>query len=216
MTFQVDKNTLESRLTGYTFQGEPIVLARRRGRPKKTRAKPGWYPIETKVSAACLYAVTGSLQEASTHTGIPVPHLRSMVTEVWWDDMVRQVRKEENDQITAKMTKIVENSLLSIEDRIANGDHVIHPKTGEIIRVPVKMRDISGHIGVLVDKRNLLRGEATSITERVSQEDMLKNLGDKFEQFAKKLGHKEPELIIDVPFEEIKDDKASGIQSSTS
>lgn len=206
MSFEINPNTIKEKITGFTFQGEPIVLARRRGRPKNLSKKPGWWPIEAKVSAACLYAVTGSLKEASTHTGIPVPQLRSMMSEVWWDDMIKQVRKEENDQITAKMTKIVETSLESIEDRMRDGDYVIHPKTGDIIRVPVKMKEISAHIGVMVDKRNLLRGEATSITERTSTDDLLKTLGDRFEKFAKKVGVTEPKTIEDVPFTEVKND----------
>lgn len=209
MPLQLDKGTLEDKVSGYTYNGLPIVIGKKRGRPPNKKKVPGWHSIEAKVTAACIYAVTGSLQEAENHTKITVPQLRSMMSEVWWDDTVKQVRKEENDQITAKMTKIVDSSLGQIEDRLTNGDWVLDKKTGEKSRLPVKMRDIAAHIGVLTDKRQLLRGEATSITERTSQEDLLKTLGDKFEKFARKAsGVKEPE-VMDVPFEEIKADVRS-------
>lgn len=216
MTFDISKDIGEEKITGYTYQGQPIVLGRKRGRPAKTRAKPGWYPIETKISAACIYAVTGDAKVTSDHTGIPVNQLKSMMAEVWWQDTIEQVRREENDQITAKMTKIVDQSLDAIEDRLLNGDHVlvldyeIDPETGAkvrtrtLMRVPVKMKDISSHVGIITDKRQLLRGQATSITERTSQEDQLKKLGDKFEQFAKQVGVKEPKTIEDVAFTEVK------------
>lgn len=121
-----------------------------------------------------------------------------MMGEQWWVDTISQVRREENDQLTAKMTTFVEKSIDAMLERIENGDSVINLKTGETYRTPVRLRDLAIPVGVLIDKRNLLRGEATSRSETLGQEETLRKLGDKFEQFAKKLNIHKPIDIIDV------------------
>lgn len=195
MTFTIAKDISIDKVTGYTYQTAPIVLGKKRGRPPKTRAKPGWYPIEKKVHAACLYAVTGNLEEVSKLTDIPKNHLKGLMVEQWWEDTVRQVRREENDQISAGMTVFIAKSLDAAIDRVEHGDYQLDLKTGVQHRVPVRLRDLAIPIGILVDKRNLLRGEATTRSEKLGQEDILKELGSKFESFAKKLGYKQVQII---------------------
>ena len=195
MSFTITKDISPEKISGYTYQGAPIVIGKKRGRPPKTKTRPNWYPVEKKVHAACLYAVTGNVQETSKLTDIPVSQLKSMMGEQWWEDTVRQVRKEENDQITAKLTSFVEKSLDAVVERLETGDTVINMKTGETYKVPVRLRDIANVISTFLEKRNLLRGEATSRTERLNQEDILRELGSKFESFAKKLGYKQEQVI---------------------
>ena len=135
-------------------------------------------------------------------TDIPVNQLKGMMAEQWWADTIQQVRREENDQITAKMTSVVEKSIESVLDRIEHGDSVLNLKTGELKRVPVKLKDVTNLISNFIDKRNLLRGEATTRSERLGQDDILKDLGSKFEAFAKKLGVKPVDVIDVTPVEE--------------
>lgn len=218
--FKITKDLSPEKVTGYTYQGNPIVLSRKRGRPPRTRAKPGWYPLEKKIHAACVYGVTGSLKEVTRLTDIPENQLKNMMQEPWWLDTIKQIRREENDLITAKMTTIIDGTLDAMQDRIQNGDHYLDNKytpdpenpgkfikTREIIRVPVKLKDLPVTIGILTDKRQLLRGEATSITGKTAQEDILKELAGKFENFAKALNIKEPQTLDITDVEEITDGK---------
>jgi hypothetical protein len=204
--FKITKDLSKEKITGYTFQGAPIVLSKRRGRPPKTRAKPTWYPLDKKVHAACVYGVTGSLKESSRLTDIPESQLRVMMTEVWWEDTIKQIREEENASITAKMTTIIDGTLDAMKDRLENGDTYLsneyvqgedgkYYRQDKLVKLPVKMKDLTMPIGILTDKRQLLRGEATSITGKLAQEDILKQLATKFEGFAKALNIKEPETI---------------------
>jgi len=202
--FKITKDLSPEKVTGYTYQGAPIVLAKKRGRPPKTRAKPTWYPLEKKVHAACIYGVTGSLDEAAKLSDIPKNQLKVMMGEAWWDDTIKQIRQEENDLITAKMTTIIDGTLDAMKDRLENGDSYV-TRDGDVIKVPVRMRDLTMPVGILTDKRQLLRGEATSISGKTAQDDILKNLAAKFEGFAKALQLKEPETIDITDVEEIKD-----------
>lgn len=132
---------------------------------------------------------------------MPKGTLRGMMGEQWWLDTISQVRREENDQITAKMTTFIEKSIDAMLERVENGDEVINLKDGTRYRTPVRLRDLAIPVGVLTDKRNLLRGQATSRSESLGQEETLRALGEKFEQFAKKLKIKEPEVIDVQPIE---------------
>lgn len=214
--FKITKDLSPEKITGYTYQGAPIVLSKRRGRPPRTRAKPTWYPLDRKVHAACVYGVTGSLDEASRLTDIPKNQLKVLMTEQWWTDTIKQIRQEENDLISAKMTHIIDNTLDAMQDRLENGDSYMvfdtvkdaeghYRKVERIFKLPVKMKDLTMPAGILTDKRQLLRGEATSITGKIAQEDILAELGKKFESFAKQLNIKEPELIDVTDVEEIKE-----------
>lgn len=172
-----------------------------------------------------MYGVTGSLDEASRLTDIPKNQLKVLMTEQWWTDTIKQIRQEENDLISAKMTHIIDNTLDAMQDRLENGDSYIvfdtvkdeeghYRKVERIFKLPVKMKDLTMPAGILTDKRQLLRGEATSITGKIAQEDILKELGQKFESFAKQLNIKEPELIDVTDVEEIKENGESKEEES--
>lgn len=191
--FKIAKDLSPDKVTGYTYMDAPIVLSRKRGRPPRTRAKPDWYPLDKKIHAACVYAVTGSVKKASELTDIPENQLKVMMAEQWWLDAIKEVRREENDQITAKMTLIVDKTLIEMQDRLENGDTFL-TKEGPV-KVPVRLKDLTMPIGILTDKRQLLRGQATSISGKIGQEDILRELGKKFESFAKQINHKLPETI---------------------
>src|SRR5258708_31311975 len=128
-----------------------------------------------------------------------------MMDEQWWEDTIKQVRREENDQITAKMTIVVEKSLEAVLDRLEHGDHYYDVKTKSLYRVTVRLKDMTMPLGILVDKRQLLRGDVTSRTEKLGQEELLKQLGEKFENFAKSLGVKEPQDIETIDYIEVID-----------
>jgi len=89
--------------------------------------------------------------------------------------------------------------------RIPTGIAISRSRTGAEYISPVRLRDMAIPVGILIDKRNLLRGEATSRTERLGQEEALDKLGKRFEAFAKKLNIKEPE-VIDVQPNEVQNE----------
>jgi hypothetical protein len=206
-------------VTDHTYMGQPIVIGKLRGRPKQNRNKARWHPIEAKTKAACLYAVTADFKQVSELTGIPAPQLKSMADEQWWADIIKEVRKEENNQMSAKLTQIANTAFDGLIERLKTGDPVLNAKTGEISFIPIRFRDLANSLGTLIDKRQLLRGDPTTRTDKLGQDEILKLLGDKFESFAKKLTNKpEPQTIESVDYVEVKNgnvSKGSQDQSQT-
>jgi hypothetical protein len=181
--------TLLDRNTGFTFRGREIVLSKTNGRPPQDKLatnNKGVYSEAKRQEAAVLFAALGTYTRVSELCGVPTSTLRTWRQEGWFQSILNEVRDENNEAVDAKFTEIVHKSLEAIIDRLDNGDFVVHPKTGALVRKPVGVRDLSA---INVDKRQLLRGLPTSRSETsVSKQDFdrLEKLKTTFEALANK------------------------------
>lgn len=185
--------TKDGKHTGYTFRGQEIVESRTRGRPVTGLVKKGMergiFPDEKKIEAVTMYAITGHFGRTSELTSIPEYTLRQWRKQEWFQDLLKEIRVENNEKIDAKFTDIVDKSLDQLTDRVTNGDfHVL--RDGTLIRKPITAKDLSLVAAINIDKRQLLRGEPTSRSESVGTIEekavsRLENLAKTFEDLAK-------------------------------
>lgn len=173
--------------SGFTFEGKPIMVGKKRGRPPKywKGAKLGYYPDELKLEAAKQYAAVGVVNKVAQNLGIPESTLRKWKGEAWFQSIVEQIREENKDKFDSKATNVIDEALEAILDRLTNGDYIYDQKTGEIRRKPVTMKDSIAAVNSLVEKRNLLRGEATTRSEKVDQNQQMQQLADAFAKFSR-------------------------------
>lgn len=182
----------EDKKTGFTFRGEEIVLSKTRGAPLSPAAKRaqdrGVWSDNKRIEAATIFAATGNLTQTAELTKIPLPTVRGWRKEEWFQELLREIHLENNDKIVAKLTTIVDSALDQLADRVVNGDHVVL-RDGQVVRRPIPAKDLSLVSAINIDKRQLLRGEATSRSESVTVEDKtvgrLEKLAETFEQLAK-------------------------------
>jgi hypothetical protein len=87
-------------------------------------------------------------------------------------------------EMSSRLKKVVDKSLDVVIDRLENGDHMFNPRTGEIVRIPLKARDALKAIDTSLDKRQLLQQKTTQAVEQHTIEDRLANLLAKFEQMG--------------------------------
>lgn len=142
-----------------------------------------WWDADTRVRAVTLYLIYGNMNRVSKIINMPSGTLRRWKQEDWWEDVVKKVRAEKNDEMDAHMTNIIDKAFKAVEDRLDNGE-VIIDKTGDMIRVPVKLRDSVYTAEKLIDKRNLLRGEPTTRSENISVANRLDLLKEQFKRFV--------------------------------
>ena len=131
------------------------------------------------------YLALGKAPMVEAVTGVPSQTIRIWKMQQWWKDLVKEIQMSEDQELDGKLSKVIDRSIDVINDRLASGDFILDSRTGTIKRVPVKMRDAHKVTTDLLDKRNVLRGKPTSITERISTEDVLKKLALQFEEFTK-------------------------------
>ena len=166
----------------------------------RLRKNAGWYPEEKKIEVAALFAA-GMVNSSDLHrlTGINAATIREWRTSDWWPEMLERIHVMHDEETVSKFTEIVDKSLETIQDRLINGEYVLNKKTGEVLRKPVAMRDVTAVASTIVDKRQLLRGKPTSRSEKVGIDERLLKLADEFRKFvaAKDVTKESIELVHD-------------------
>lgn len=188
------KNCPERNKTEYTYLGQTIVLAGKRGH-RVTHSNPDYLSMEQRTEGAALYAVLGDFKQVAELMKVPEKALRLASKDIYWDEVQRTVARESADKFLGKINGLLESALVMLEDRITNGDCEYTParigKNGDLIceeamhRVPIKGRDLSQIFHALTGQRNLMEGRATSIVQNSTTEEKLLRLQQHFKEFSK-------------------------------
>ena len=106
-----------------------------------------------------------------------------------------EIQSGENQKTDNKMSRVIEKTLDMLVSRIEEGDYQYDQKTGRLVKVPLKARDLERVVGGLFDKRQLIRKQPTNIkASDLGQADRLAQLAT---QFAQLVGQKvEPEKLV--------------------
>lgn len=102
------------------------------------------------------FLATGSQAFTSRATGVPEDTIRSWRKAAWWKERTDEIKSDNNLVLDQKLTKVMDKALEAVIDRIDNGEYMYDPRTGEIRRVPAKLRDVQKVAGDMIDKKQLL------------------------------------------------------------
>jgi hypothetical protein len=195
-------DTSPDRLTDYKLDDHEIILGKRRG-PGFKFSNPNYYNLEQKTDACAMYCVYGDIDQVSELTGIPSKFLREWKQEPWWNEIQKKVFVEQNEKLAGRITGVLDKSLEHLVDRLDNGDYLWDVRKSKLVRKPVDTKVLATVFNTLVTRRQLIRGEPTSITTQVGVDDRLKLLAQQFEKFAaaKEVEQIAP-VITDVTFTE--------------
>jgi hypothetical protein len=108
------------------------------------------------MKALTTFLATGSQAHTAAITGIPEPTIVSWRRQEWWNERIKEIKESENIQLDVKLTKVMDKALDAVVDRIENGEYMYDPRTGDIRRVPAKLRDVQKVAGDMIDKKTLL------------------------------------------------------------
>jgi transposase-like protein len=157
-----------------------------------------------KIEAVQSYLLLGNLALTSRILKIPEITLRVWKTTEWWKNVVDDLRQQESMEMSGRLRKIVDASLVAVEDRLLNGDLMYDNKTGQMVRKPVNMRDAHKVAVDLMDKKKLLDKEALEGPQEQQDDDRLLKLAEKFASLVQAKTEK-PVEIIDVEDVQIKE-----------
>ncbi len=153
----------------------------------KTKAgQLGHWKESKRIEAVTVYLSTGSLTETGRLLGVPYKTLEGWKSQDWWKELVAKIQSEQDQQLDAKTSKIIDKALEGLLDRIENGEYIYDQKTGKTKQMPAKLRDLNFAFNTLLDKRQLLRNKPTKIVEQHSTAVQLQNLADSFAKFVNK------------------------------
>lgn len=180
---QKNKAVSPEKITKYTYFGKPIILQKRQGKPPHLNWKRGYYMKEELEHAAVIYLATGDYKVAASLSKVPEHQIRSATKTDWFREVAAQFREENKAQLDAKFSAIIDTALGELAERLANGDHVYNARADKLVRKPVGAKELAIITAVNVDKRQLMRGEATSISQSNST-PKLEQLAERFERLA--------------------------------
>lgn len=154
------------------------------------------YTPEQKVNAAMAYVLTGTIKATAKKIGMPQQTLNEWkLKATWWDDTVAECRKRKQDELDARYTVLIHEIIEQVQDRVINGDTKVS-RDGVITKIPMTGKDLVITMAVTFDKRQLLRGEATSRVEKVSEKDRIDRLADSFKEMAQKMKESGMDAIL--------------------
>lgn len=137
-----------------------------------------------KIEVVTTYLALGTAPATEALTGVPRSTIRQWKMQPWWKDLEDEIRGEEDNELDSKLSRSIDKALTVVADRLENGDFILDSRSGSIKRVPVKMKDAHKVAVDIIDKRNLIRGKPTSITQKTTVEDMMVKLSNQFKEWA--------------------------------
>jgi hypothetical protein len=156
---------------------------------RRKRKKPGTmatWSDNQRIELVTTWLATGNLAlSAATHQ-IPEVTARRWKAQPWWQQLVTDIRSEENLQLDARLSKVVSKSVDALMDRVEHGDFQYDQKTGQLVRKPISARDAAKVTTDMIDRRELLQGKKEVAKEDSRKiEDRLLKLAEEFAKFAR-------------------------------
>jgi hypothetical protein len=162
------------------------ALGKPNGRQKRQAGSPDkiqWTEKE-KLNCVCVFSVCGNSRRTSELTHIPEATIRTWKQTDWWQELSERIVQEADEQLDTKLTSIVDKAVEALNDRLENGEEVYDIRSGKIIKKTVGAKDSAFIFATAVDKRQLLRGKATSRVEKVTVDTRLNRLAEQFKAFT--------------------------------
>jgi hypothetical protein len=170
-------------------------------RTKKTKKGNGWWREDQKIDAVAQYLIFGNLSEVARVTKIPRDTIAKWKGTDWWADTEAEIRKESNQEIQGKLSKVLKKSLAVVEDRLEKGDFVYDPKSGSIKRIGVKASVANQITKDSIDRKVLLEKISNKGTN--SDEAVATRLASLRTEFLKFVNSKQIEGVKDAEFTEL-------------
>lgn len=155
-------------------------------RDKRLKHLPGErWSDEKKQQAVVYYRILGTFKQASKYTGIPAATMVQWSKQEWWQDTQHQLREQHDEELDIRIGNNIDLCLDNIVERLEAGDEIYDSKRGEFVKKKISALDTARVLGILYDKRALIRGLPTAISGTNTVDERLKKLGAEFEKFTK-------------------------------
>ena len=157
------------------------------------------YSDNQKLEAVKLWLVTGNLTQTAAALNINLATAKVWKASKWWNEIAQEIRNEGRIALSNRLKTIASKALDVTLDRLENGDFQYDPKTGEMIRKPVLMRDANRVANDLIKAQMDLDQKPADDEAQKQTQDRLQALAETFAGFAKKVKKIE---VLDVDYAE--------------
>lgn len=154
-------------------------------------------PWEKRMEVVGRFMLLGNLRVVSEQCGVSYNTLQDWKKSDWWPEVVQQIKRQKRSKTNDSITKIIEQSLDVMKDRLENGDYVLNNKTGEIVRKPVSIKDATTISSQLLQRQIQIEElEAASERSTDTVQETLTLLAREFQKWSKKVP---VEVVSEIP-----------------
>ena len=162
--------------------------------------KAGEYTWESKIKIVATMLATGNMAHAARTHNVDYATLQDWKKKPWWPKLVAEVRSAARSDLQTKMSKIVNKALDAVEDRIENGEVILNNKTGELLRKPASLRDVSTVANNMLHQQiQIEKLDKGATVQQETMQDLLKQLHGEFAKFNSNV---KKNSATDIPFVE--------------
>lgn len=163
-----------------------IVVVKQRGQPKKEMQllKKGLVAEETLKKIAETYYHNPDWKTVAVLTGHTAEFLMTFARTLKFHELLVQCRADLDRKEEASETGIIGKALEEIHDRVIHGDDILDSKTGQVVKVKMKGKELASVVKTMHNIRQTTRGEANSRTESVAPTDKLNKIAEQFARFS--------------------------------
>lgn len=153
---------------------------------------------EQKLELIKMYLMTGNLALSAASLKIPEHTARKWKGSNWWKEREHELRVQKDFKVSARLEKIIEKSLIAVEDRLDNGDFFFNRDTQAVERRPVSMQAAHKVAVDLMERKDVLDKRAEAGDTQEIAVDKFIQLAEKFASLAQKTQEKPPVEVTDV------------------
>lgn len=139
-----------------------------------------WEADEESKRAVVLYLQCGSLAKVALSLGTTVYELQKLAKSQWWTDELGRLRRIEQAELDNRLSAILGKSLDMLVERMEYGEEV-YDKEGNMHMRPVPAATLCKIANTVFEKRQLIRGLPTAVTNESSK---LAELAEKLEKLG--------------------------------
>jgi len=158
------------------------------------------YTEHQKLEAATVFLALGSNVQTAGVLKIPLDTFNKWRYSDWFKKLVEDLKAEDNLKLSARLSKLVSKALDVTEDRLDKGNYQYDPKTSELIRVPVSLRDAAKVASDLMERKDIVEDKPLKEQIEKTVDDRLAKLAEEFAKFSKvKPALPDPMVIENAP-----------------
>jgi hypothetical protein len=158
-------------------------MTRKRKRDLKAEGK--WWSDSQKLEAATTFLAIGNGAQTAAALNIPLATFNRWRYSDWFKKMIEELKAEDSLKLNARLTNIVSKALDVTEDRLTNGNYQYDPKTSELIRVPVSIKDATKVATDMMARKEIIEAKPQQEQIERTVDDRLAKLAEQFRAFAK-------------------------------
>ncbi len=139
------------------------------------------YTDEQRIGVIADFMVLGNIAKTAALHNMPEQTVRDWTKSEWGVELIGEIRDQKDEELDAKLTKLIDAAYEQAQDRIENGDYRV-TKDGKLFRVPMGGYQLVISGSTIYDKRQLHRNQPTSIQ---GDSETISKLVKKFEQISR-------------------------------